>query len=218
MFATGARIDPGTGAYYVRIHKTPPHPCQLVSLCPADGVAFAHLLVYRAAPDGTTELLPTPGNGRVVEVDSAVMSAFATTVSDLRERRLLRFERARVARVALTTPDTIATMVRTGEVWTYPNPALGTMDPARVGAVLDAIAALKASRVVHEAPATLGGEPTFTLALYDAGGTIIDELSSRHPAPGQTTALATSRSSRAVCEIASSDLDRVVAAIRQINR
>jgi hypothetical protein len=187
--------------YRVSVFRTPPSPAQ-------------H---FEARPGPSGVVLGIRPDDRLVEVDSTIMEVFELTVDDLREKRLLRFDRSRVARVELATPDTLATIVRRGEGWTHANPGLGTMDARRVEAALGAAATLAFDRVLRERAQgdALGGEPTFRLAVYDGGGTLIDELLCRG-APSGATVMATSRSSGLVAEIDASKLRSLVERFHRI--
>ncbi len=175
--------------------------------------------VHRRATHGPQRFAMTPANrgdgmiirihpgDRLVEVGPAVLEIFDITVDDVRDKRLLHFDRSRVARIELTTTDTLATIVRSSDGWTYLNPGLGAMDTPLVEAILGAAGALSFDRVVSEhVPVTgLGMEPTFRLAVLDDSGTIIDELLC-HSARGDTTVIATSRTASLVAELKASKL------------
>lgn len=175
---------------------------------PPDSVAAAGaeraVTVYRAPPGppqrfgviprGSTCIVTVEPEARVVRVDSTIMEAFDLGVEDLRDRRLLHFDPAAAARIELTAPEGIITLVRADGDWRPPNPAMGAVDGARVHAALRAAAALEFDRVRSESPPRIDA-PTFRFALFDADGTLIDELLARYR-PGDDTAVATSRSSR----------------------
>lgn len=154
---------------------------------------------------------------RVVEVDTSALEVLRFGVEDLREKRLLHFDRELAARIELSTPDTVATIIRAAGSWAYPNPALGAMDQRRVEAALRAAAALELDRVLSErgAGGTLGTGDTFRLAVLDDGGNIIDELLCR-AAPGDSIARATSRSSRLVAEVSVAKLAALADRFRRI--
>lgn len=155
------------------------------------------------------------GRHRVVEVDSTVTELFTLTVADLRDKHLLRFDTRLVERVELATSDTLATLVRSGNAWTYPNPAMGTMDPARVATFLDAARALEAARVVDEHAFPTDRGVTFRLALFDGGANIIDELLCRPRGGDENTVLATSRSAGFTAELESDRLAHLVSLLRR---
>lgn len=165
--------------------------------------------------DGPEVYADVSGRHRVVEVDSTVTDLFSLTVAELRDRHLLRFDPRLVARIELATSDTLATLVRSGSTWTYPNPAMGTMDPSRVASFLDAARALEAARVVDEHGFASDRGVTFRLALFDGGANIIDELVCRPGGGDANTVVASSQSAGFTAELDADRLAHLVGLLRR---
>jgi hypothetical protein len=200
-FPSPGRGHSGDVSHLITVYRSGPSPWQ----------AFA------VAPQPTSCIVTVQPGDRVVAVDSVVMEVFDITVDEVREKRLLRFDPTRAARVELTTSDTLATLVRAGASWTSPNPALGNLDGRRVDAALAAARALEFDRVRSERVPAGGfnGRVTFRLAVFDDGGTIVDELLCVVE-PGDPVAVATSASSRLVAEVAVEKLRRLESQFRRI--
>lgn len=194
---------PGAGSpYMIRVYRRSPHPPQY----------------FGFTPDSSGVRVGVWPDDRLVEVDTLAMELFRITVADLRDRHLLHFDPSSATRVELQTPDTLATLVRSGTAWGSPNPALGVFDNSRVHAALTAAAGLQFGRVHAEhAPATPAAEPTFRLAVYGNGGTIVDEMVC-YPSPGGGATMATSRSSGVLAEVDPGALRRIEKRFRAIRR
>jgi hypothetical protein len=178
------------------------------------------IVVYRRAPSPpqrfSVALQPAraivridPGN-RLVAVDSSIAEVFALGVGDLRDRHLLHFDAAAATRIELETDSTLLTLVRTGGTWQLPNPALGELDADRARAAVGSAGALEFTRVRAERgpePGSLAGA-TFRLAVIGDGGTIMDEMTARFE-PGDSIAVATSRSSRLLALVPAGNLRRL---------
>jgi hypothetical protein len=198
---------------------------RVVAFPPADRDYFGdgphpRITVYRHAPSPPQRIVvapqPTrailridPGN-RIVAVDSSVMEIFTLGVHDLRDRHLLHFDASGAARIEFETAATLLTLVRSAGTWQLPNPALGELDAGRARAAVGAAGALEFSRVRSEQGPEAGSlaGATFRLAVFDDGGTIMDEMTARFE-PADSLALATSRSSRLLAEIPVHELRRL---------
>lgn len=152
---------------------------------------------------------------RTVQVEGSIMPLPNSSVETLRDRRLLQFDPARAKRLTVTTPDTSAAMVRAGDRWADPNPALGVLDAARAADFIRALRALKYTAPVPPSTPAPGAR-TFSLVVYGAGGTILDELDAA-PLPGDPATLeVTSRSAAGRYTLPASDLNRVESLLRRI--
>jgi len=157
------------------------------------------------------------GNPRVVSVDDNPGDIARQSVATLRDRRVLQFDPVAAQRMTITTPDTSAVLVRAGDQWALPNPALGTVDPRRAGDLVRALRALCFERPWPDAPRDPARNPAFSLVITGAGDTIIDELQCT-PAPGDTTWVARSRSLGRTCEIRADALREIAGLVARLRR
>jgi hypothetical protein len=158
---------------------------------------------------------------RVVLTDTTVLDLFAQSVSDLRDRRLLKFDRAQLGRLELESAEVTITLVKPGKEWGYPNPAAGSPDPQLVGRAIDAISDLEFGRVLDEAAdgKSYGlSNAEIRLTLYDESGERIDRLlcTRSELAPGGY--VVTSDYSGVAAVIDGDDLDAAVDAFRNLRQ
>ncbi len=162
---------------------------------------------YRARVDG---------EDRVVEVDDDAATIASRTLSTLRDRRLLHFAPLSAVRIALVAPDTSCAIVRAGDHWALPNPALGSIDPQRAADFVRSLLALQYRARLPAGSAKEDEANAFSLVVYASGDTILDELHVAPPRPGAPSAVAFSSSAGGPYEIAVSDLDGIVGALRRL--
>lgn len=159
---------------------------------------------------------------RVVLADSSLLTILRMTTSELRDRRLLRFDRANVRKITVESPDFRATLVRPGSEWTFPNPALDRPDQHDVRRVISDIAALEYSDVVDEDPgaAELYGlsNPDLSLTLFDEAGSPIDRLVCKLNSSDPSSFIATSRYAGLIAEVARQDLDALIDRIAKLRK
>jgi Domain of unknown function (DUF4340) len=157
------------------------------------------------------------GESRVVAIDGSIAPIPSRSLATLRDRRLLQFDPRRAVRLTFSTPDTSAVLVRAGAHWAFPNPAMGTIDPARAADLVRALRALEYSVPLKEKPVDSGGDAVaFSLVVYARGDTILDELRAV-PARGDPESLAaTSHSAPGWYAMSRSDIDHVVALLRRL--
>lgn len=155
------------------------------------------------------------GESRVIDVQGDVASALDAAPAVLRDRRLLQFDPPRAKRIQVVTADTSAVLVRAGDAWALPNPALGRIDPGAAADFVRALRALRYRSVLDAPPSDL--EPAaFALVVAGDGDTILDEMRGR-PRAGTTDAwVVTSRSSRVLSEATSADLNTVMTHLRRL--
>ena len=120
------------------------------------------------------------GSTRVVKLDGVFLSSFEKTVDDLRNKHLLSFSPGEVATITIAAPDTGGTIVHAGTGWSYPNPALGSIDDAAAGALLAALESLTFDSCVANRRPRPGGHgfnhPSYRIELLDAGGRPVDRM------------------------------------------
>ncbi len=152
------------------------------------------------------------GAARVVEVQGDVPGALDASMATLRDRRLLHFHPARAERIRVVTPDTSAVLVRAGDAWALPNPALGRIDPRAATDFVRALRALRYRRVL----AGSGSEPaTFTLAVVASGDTLLDEMRGRQDADSKDW-IVSSRSTGLTAELANDQWTALLNRLRRL--
>jgi len=156
------------------------------------------------------------GEDRYTRVDSSVTMIFRLRPFDLRDRRVLHFDARQVHRIAITTPDTTATIVRAGDAWAHPNPAFGRMNQKRVAALLRRLQTLTFSSVHSESrPLPAWKDSAISVAVSDTRGKIIDEVQCR-PANGVDGYLIMGRSLALTARIETGAFEDLVRLLRQI--
>jgi hypothetical protein len=208
---TGMRVrsfvDPGDTA---RAFSAPAGSVTLHKQAPSPPVTIR----FVARPD-SSYWARIDRNPRVVDVQGDVPSALDASVAALRDRRLLQFWPPRATRIQVVTPDTSAVLVRAGDTWALPNPALGRLDARATADFIRALRALRYRRVV--AGSVREVEPAaFTLVIGAEGDTILDELRAR-PRPGSDPVwIVTSRSSRTLAELPAQELHALIDHLRRM--
>jgi Domain of unknown function (DUF4340) len=191
-------------AVVVTVESAPPSPPLTVRIRCAAGAPC------RARCDGET---------RVSEVDGDIGVLLTAGFDNLRDRRLLRFTPQRAGRIEISTPDTSAVLVRAGDAWAVPNPALASLDRGRMAEFVHALESLRWTRVAGpEAGRRRGAsKQEFALVVYARDGSVLDEW--HGVVEGNPPVLkGTSRSSGLTTETDGSALDAVTATLRRLNR
>jgi hypothetical protein len=159
---------------------------------------------------------------RVVLTDTTALVVFHQTVDDLRDRRLLRFDRKSVGKVELVSPDIRVTLIRSGDGWGYPNPALGGIDRKQVIRLFGSMELLEYTRVVDEDPSRAQSyrlsKPDFELTIFDEAGSQIDRLVCTRSPGESSTYLANSGHADVVAEVAAEDLAALVEAFEDLRQ
>jgi hypothetical protein len=172
---------------------------------------------FRCAPAGSCRAR-CDGETRVSEIADGIGALMTAGFDDLRDRRLLRFAPERAGRIEISTPDTSAVLVRAGDAWGLPNPALGTLERVRMSDFVHALASLRWSRVIE--PASGGANPprpNLVLVIYARDGSVLDEV--RGVVQGDPPVfIGKSRCSGLVTETDVSGLDAVIASLRRLRR
>lgn len=194
---SGAFVDP---AGIVTLHKHPPAP---------------PVTLRFATHAGTLYWNRVDGRGRVVVVDGDVPNALDASPATLRDRRLLQFSPLRAKRIHVATPDTSAVLVRAGDAWALPNPALGRIDRGAAAAFIRSLRALRYTRVVEGTPRD-ADPAALTVQVTADGDTILDELRGRPRGGASDAWIVTSRSSGTLAELPAVDVDALVALLRSM--
>jgi hypothetical protein len=120
----------------------------------------------------------TSANPRVAVVDASILDVFELGLDDLRDRHVVSFEAAVVASIVLTTPDISVSIVKRGPSWTFPNPALGSVDQAGVAVLLRELERFKFREIIdeHVSRSQLNDLSAYRLELLDANEEVIDRI------------------------------------------
>jgi len=162
-------------------------------------------------------LARTRGNARTVEIADDPSDIAGQSLESLRDRRVLQFDPLAAHRITITTPDTTAVIVRAGDTWALPNPALGELDAGRATDLVRALRALRYTRLLTEGRPDPRGDFRFSLVIDDAGGTILEELYGT-PVSGGSAWIARSRSLGRNCEIEGAALDAITGRLSRLRR
>jgi hypothetical protein len=159
-------------------------------------------------------------SGRISLVDSVVLDIFDKTVNDLRDRRLLHFERERAAEIKLQTPDGDMSITRSGGGWAFVNPEFGIVSPRAAAALVARLENLDFTAVVEESLKDTGAygfdRPTFLLVVLDTDGGVADAVTAGEQLPGEERYYVTSRSTGILAVIDTAVLDGLVADFRNL--
>jgi hypothetical protein len=121
-----------------------------------------------------------PSENRIVLVDPTILEIFDKTLKDLRDRKLLHFTRADLRKITVERPDTVASIVKEGTDWTYPNPEMGSIEQYRVSTFLYRLETFRfdeAEKEQYPEPEGHGfDEPYLKVTLYGEDGEVIDEV------------------------------------------
>ena len=151
--------------------------------------------------------------GRIARVDTAALDVFAWTIDDVRDKRLLRFERDGLTRIAVESPGRAVTIVRSDAGWAFSNPAFGTLDNKAVTRFLAALEALRFASVIDEKAPSMDrrgfDSPYLGVTIFDRNGTVADALVIGDTLANGSSRYATSRSAHLLASIPQSQLDGV---------
>ncbi|MBI4720777.1 MAG: DUF4340 domain-containing protein [Chitinivibrionia bacterium] len=160
------------------------------------------------------------GSGRIVKADGAFLGVFASTAERLRDRHLVSFDRNDVLKIEVQTPDTSGTIVRSGEEWSFLNPALGTIEQQRVSAFFSQLEGFKCDSVLaggNEDAAGRGfSSPSFSVTLFGEGDRIVDRVSAGAEDPGSRMLFVSSRSLRLHALVDQQRLNTLLAAFKNV--
>ena len=166
----------------------------VVRLPDADAIGLSF-----AGPDSQRCYIQVKGEERINMVDASALDVFGRSLHDLRDRRLLHFDRDVLRKVTLNTKTLSISIIKMGENWSFANPSFDEIDIALVSAFLGSLKAMKYREIIEEtmrAPEEYGlDHPAYRLALFDAEGDLIDEVVTGPTRTIRRTRYATSRSS-----------------------
>ncbi|HEU4428240.1 MAG TPA: DUF4340 domain-containing protein [Myxococcota bacterium] len=125
------------------------------------------------APAGGDTYVAADGDARVFVVPSWQTSAFTKTLQELREARLLDFERDKLTRIALTWQGASAALEKKGDAWQITAPLADAADEVVVQALITDLQGLRVEGFLDAPPpdAELGLEkPSLRIELGLEGG------------------------------------------------
>jgi hypothetical protein len=153
-----------------------------------------------SGPDSQRCYIRTEGKERVNVVDASALDVFGRSLHDLRDRRVLHFDRDLLGKVTLDTETLSISILKTGAEWSFANPSLGNISRAEVSTFFGSLENMKYREIVEEtirAPEDHGLEPpVYRLALFDAQGHLVDEVVTGPTRTAQRIRYVTSLSSR----------------------
>jgi hypothetical protein len=163
------------------------------------------------------------GEDRIVVTDAALLDIFEKSLYDLRDRRLLRFDKADVTKIEIEAPGFRLTMVRPGRDWTFPNPSMGVIDQESAARVLSGLARLEFERAVDENPdqasrAKYFTDPQVRITIFNESGFEIDDLVCAGGARGSGVYYASSRSSELISAIEAGKIDDLVERVKSLRQ
>jgi len=137
------------------------------------------VFVFAEIPDSDECLATIVGEPRIMAVGRPILANFRKTLSDFRDRHVMRFDRGEVTRMSLEGPDVLMSIVKRDDTWTFNNPAMGDIRQADVSKLLVALMELKYKEIIHEVlpePRPYGLDaPTYRLSIH-AGDRLLDRF------------------------------------------
>jgi len=103
-------------------------------------------------PMGSNSYVSVAGETGVYSVPTYRVSTFSKTFDDLREKRVLEFDREAVTRIEASWPDGHVVLERGGAGWTLVQPVEGPADEEVVDGLLSDLSFLRASGFVDDPP------------------------------------------------------------------
>jgi len=152
---------------------------------------------------------------RRMSVSDDLSDLFAHSVNDLRERRLLQFDPAVTHRINFASPSSTGELVRSGGLWSFPNPVMGRVDPKYASDFVRALRALKWSEPGYDV-ARGTGRVYYRIEIMGEGDKMIDQLTAG-PLDASTSWV-TSLSSRGTWLVANARLDEVAAKFARLKQ
>jgi hypothetical protein len=110
---------------------------------------------------------------RTVVIDD-VSDLVGLTRNALRDRRVLKFSPEDAVRITFTYPTVSGELVRAGGAWSFPNPAMGRIDPKQAA---DFVRALRALKWDGPAYASAASDSKFGISIVGVDGRILDQVS-----------------------------------------
>jgi hypothetical protein len=123
-------------------------------------------------PVGASSYAATGGTDRVYTVPTTRVNSFGKTLDDLREKRVLQFDRETISRIEARWPQGGVVLERGNAGWALVEPVAGLADEAAVDGLLSDLSFLRATGFVDDPPpdAEAGLEPPeFEVSLISRG-------------------------------------------------
>lgn len=102
----------------------------------AEGGVMGEIAIGEKTPTGSDAYAAVPGTKRVFLVATSTESTFSRTSFDLRDKRILRFERDKADGLEVTAGKDTAVMARTGSDWALTAPVASRADYAAIEGLL----------------------------------------------------------------------------------
>jgi hypothetical protein len=106
------------------------------------------LVLGKKTPVGSNSYVADEGDPRVFMVPTWRLNSFKKSLDELRDRRVLRFDRSQVERVAVSWPDTGVTLEKRDGKWWLTSPIEGPADQETVDDLLSELSFLRAEGFV----------------------------------------------------------------------
>jgi hypothetical protein len=151
--------------------------------------------------------------GRIARVDTTALEVFAWTVDDVREKRLLRFDRNGLTRISVERPGRTIAVVKSDDGWAFSNPAFGTLGSQTMNRFFSTLEGLRFDAVLDERAPAMNhhgfDNPYLRVTLYGRGGEAVDALAIGDSISNGSARFATSRSARLLASVTPSRLAAV---------
>jgi hypothetical protein len=108
------------------------------------------LRLGKQAPLGPNSYASADEDAAVLTVPTYRASSFDRKLADLRERRILRFDRGAIDGIDVTWPGGLVSLAKKGDVWALSAPLQGPADDATVDKLLSDVGFLRAEDFVDE--------------------------------------------------------------------
>lgn len=189
-----------------------------------------HLAIGRPGSDAGPSLfvLRTRGNVSVLaEIPEAALAALEKKPADLRDKAVLHFDRARVARISFARADgsrivveRVAADAGSTEEWRVVEPKQGPAKKFKLSSLLWTLESLQAKQVGEEKPKSWSKygveKPERDISLLDASGNALARLALGKSVPGQEGVRYARGSRDQVLEIEESRLSELPSSIEDI--
>jgi hypothetical protein len=147
--------------------------------------AGEHVLrIGNATPVGANTYVATERDAPVYAVPTYRTSSFERALDELREKRVLRFDRAAIARVEARWPDGGVTLQKDAEQWRVVAPIEDRADETTVESLLSDLAFLRAQGFLDEPPPEARAaleDPAFAVTLETAAAPAAEGAEARPP-------------------------------------
>ncbi len=143
--------------------------------------------------------------GRIARVDTTALEVFAWAIDDVRDKRLLRFDRSGLTRISVERPGRAIAIIKSDDGWAFSNPAFGILESQTVNRFLAALEDLRFDAVLDEKTPAMDrhgfDNPFLRVTLFGRSGDVVDALAVGATISNETSRYATSRSARLLASV-----------------